>query len=260
MILDEIIENKLLEIEEAKKQLPLGSLIQQIDNAPPVADFFKAIYPNGQLRIIAEVKHASPSKGVFREDFDPIEIAKGYSSAGASAISVLTDKKYFKGNLDFLRNIKQHVTTPLLRKDFIVDPYQVYETRVYGADALLLIVAALEVGKLRDLLELTHALGLNAIVEVHDEDELDTALNVGSRIIGINNRDLRTFKVDLGVSSRLSKMIPPDKIAVAESGIRSHEDINKLRAQGVHVFLIGETFMRFPIPGEQLQNLIAACD
>lgn len=256
MILDEIIENKTSEVEISKNSLPLEQIQEQIKDALPSRNFFDAIKPEGELKIISEVKHASPSKGIFREDFDPVEIAKSYSAAGASAISVLTDQKYFKGELSYLKNIRQNVDTPLLRKDFIVDPYQVYEARLFGADAILLIVAVLDQPALSKLLELTHSLQMNAIVEVHDEHELDRALEADVRIIGINNRDLRTFDVDLNVSIKLSKRVPKDKIVIAESGIGSIGDIDNLRAEGVHVFLIGETFMKAPDPGQKLNELI----
>lgn len=256
MILDEIIENKSTEIKESKNSLPLELITEQLKGALPARDFFDAINPKGELKIISEVKHASPSKGVFREDFDPVEIAKSYSAGGASAISVLTDEKYFKGSLTYLKNIRAEVDTPLLRKDFIIDPYQVYEARLFGADALLLIVAALDQRDLKDLLELTHSLQMNAIVEVHDAEELDRALEADARIIGINNRDLRTFNVDLNVSINLSKKVPGDKIVIAESGIGSIKDIDGLRAEGVHVFLIGETFMKAADPGHKLKELI----
>ena len=256
MILDEIIENKSTEIKESKNSLPLELITEQLKGAFPARDFFDAINPKGELKIISEVKHASPSKGVFREDFDPVEIAKSYSAGGASAISVLTDEKYFKGSLTYLKNIRAEVDTPLLRKDFIIDPYQVYEARLFGADALLLIVAALDQRDLKDLIELTHSLEMNAIVEVHDAEELDRALEADARIIGINNRDLRTFDVDLNVSINLSKKVPGDKIVIAESGIGSIKDIDGLRAEGVHVFLIGETFMKATDPGQKLKELI----
>ncbi len=256
MILDEIIQNKTSEVEISKTSLPLEQIQEQIKDALPSRNFFDAINPKGELKIISEVKHASPSKGVFREDFDPVQIAKSYSRGGASAISVLTDEKYFRGSLSFLKNIRAEVDTPLLRKDFIVDPYQVYEARLFGADAILLIVAALDQTSLSELLELTHSLQMNAIVEVHDENELDRALEADARIIGINNRDLRTFNVDLNVSINLSKKVPGDKIVIAESGIGSIEDIDRLRGEGVHVFLIGETFMKAPDPGQKLKELI----
>jgi indole-3-glycerol phosphate synthase len=194
----------------------------------------------------------------LRGDFDPVKIALGYARSGASALSVLTDEKFFMGSLTYLRAVKEAVDIPLLRKDFIIDPYQVYESRLYGADALLLIVSALGQDALRGLLALTRSLGMDAVVEVHDEDELGRALDAGGRIIGINNRDLRTFEVDLGVSARLARMIPGGVIAIAESGISSGADIKRLRDQGVHVFLIGETFMKAPDPGAELKNLISS--
>lgn len=258
-ILATIIENKIIEIEEAKKSLPLESIVERLKDSEAPRDFFGAIYPGGALKIIAEIKHASPSKGILREHFDPVKIARSYSDSGASALSVLTDEKFFKGSLTYLRKVREAVSIPLLRKDFIVDPYQVYEARYYGADAVLLIVAALGQDMLKELLDLTHTLGLNAVVEVHNESELERALEAGSRIIGINNRDLRTFEVDLGVSVRLAKKIPRGIIVIAESGIGSSEDIRSLRGQGVHVFLIGETFMKAPDPGAELKKLISSC-
>lgn len=257
-ILDEIIENKLIEVEQSEKELPLEQLIEKLGQAPPVRDFYKALKPEGNLRIIAEIKRASPSKGIISKNFDPVLIAKGYAQAGASALSVLTDEKYFKGSLSYLRQIRETVDTPLLRKDFIMKPYQVYEARLYGADALLLIVSALDQNALKDLLELTQSLGMNALIEVHDEDEMERAVSAGARIIGINNRDLKTFTVDLGVSKRLSKNAPEGSIIVAESGIKTEDDISELRSQGVHVFLIGETFMKTDDPGAGLLGLIEA--
>ncbi len=258
MILDDIILNKTTEVKESKNSLPLELVIERIKNALPPRNFFSAIKPDGDLKIISEVKHASPSKGIFRDDFDPVQIAKSYSAGGASAISVLTDEKYFKGSLSYLKNIRAEVETPLLRKDFIIDPYQVYEARLFGADAILLIVAALNQSILKELLDLTHFLDMDAIVEVHDEVELDRALDANARIIGINNRDLRTFDVDLNVSINLSKKVSGDKIVIAESGISSIEDIDRLRGEGVHVFLIGETFMKAPDPGQKLKELISS--
>ncbi len=257
-ILDEIIENKLVEIEHSKKTLPLQKITSELASARPVRDFYAALKPEGNLRIIAEIKRASPSKGIIAKDFDPVRIARSYASAGASALSVLTDENFFKGSLEYLSQIRDAVDTPLLRKDFILDLYQVYESRHFGADALLLIVAALEQDVLCELLELTENLGMNALVEVHDEQELERALSARAKIIGINNRDLKTFTVDLGVSMNLSKKVPNEIIVVAESGIRSSDDITKLRSEGVHVFLIGETFMKTPDPGLELSKLISS--
>lgn len=258
MILDEIIEYKKIEVEKSKGSFPVQSLMSGIFTVQPPRDFYKAIDHGGELRIIAEVKKASPSKGVLRDDFDPVKIALSYANAGASALSVLTDEKFFSGSLSYLRKIRQAVEIPLLRKDFIIDPYQVYESRLYGADALLLIVSALGQDLLKELLRLTRSLGMNAVVEVHDESELARALDAESRIIGINNRDLGTFEVDLDVSARLSGNIPDGVIAIAESGIASGEDIKKLRGKGVHVFLVGEKFMKAPDPGLELKELISS--
>lgn len=258
MILDAIIENKKIEVEKSKGRRSIESLISGIGNMRPPRDFYKAIDPGARLRIIAEIKKASPSKGVLREEFDPEKIALGYAKSGASALSILTDEKFFMGSLEYLSAAREAVAIPLLRKDFIIDPYQVYESRLYGADALLLIVSALGQDSLAELLALTRSLGMSAVVEVHDEIELGRALDAGSGIIGINNRDLRTFEVDLNVSARLARMLPGGVIAIAESGISSGADIKRLRAEGVHVFLIGETFMKAPDPGAELKNLISS--
>ncbi len=256
-ILDKIIDNKLAEVQASKNSLPIESIIQKLKSALPPRDFYNAINPNGNLHIIAEIKRASPSKGVFRwQDFNPVQIAKGYACGGAAALSILTDNQFFKGKLDYLRQIQQEVAIPLLRKDFILDAYQIYESRLHGADALLLIVSALSEANLRDFLNLTHSLGMNAIVEVHDEREVDVALGAGSRIIGINNRNLKTFDVDLDISVRLSKRIPKEKIVIAESGVKAYNDIRKLREVGIHVFLIGETLMKACDPSEELKNLL----
>jgi indole-3-glycerol phosphate synthase len=256
MILDKIIRNKRVEVERAKKDFPLGLLSSRIEKTNPPRDFLKAIAPNGNVKIIAEIKRASPSRGELREDFDPIEIAKAYSKGGASALSVLTDRGFFKGDLNHLLDVSKTVETPLLRKDFLVDPYQVYESRFYGADALLLIAAVLDRNTLTELLELTHSLNMNAIVEVHDEEDLEKALLSPSKIIGINNRDLRTFNVSLDVSVRLSRLIPKEMIVIAESGITSGDDIRRLKEEGICVFLIGETFMRAECPGKELENML----
>ncbi|MEW6145296.1 MAG: indole-3-glycerol phosphate synthase TrpC [Thermodesulfobacteriota bacterium] len=258
MILDRILENKRSEVKKSKETRTLASIERELNGALPARDFYKALVDGARIRIIAEVKKASPSKGVLRGDFDPVKIALGYEKGGAAALSVLTDEKFFMGSLSYLRAIGEAVDIPLLRKDFIIDPYQVYEARLYGADAVLLIVSALAQDELKELLGLAHSLGMNAVVEVHDERELDMALDAGSRIIGINNRDLRTFEVDLGVSARLSRNIPEGVIAIAESGISSRDDIKKLMAQGVRVFLIGETFMKAADPGLELKNLLSS--
>lgn len=258
MILDEILENKSLEVETSKQEMPLKTLKELIKNLPPTRDFFRALKDPSGVRIIAEIKKASPSKGVLRPNFDPAEIARQYSLGGAAAISVLTDKNYFQGSLDYLELVKECGTVPVLRKDFIIDPYQVYESRAFGADALLLIVSALDPERLKALLELTHSLGMEALVEVHDEDEMAVALKSGCNIIGINNRNLKTFNVDTQVSVRLSKMVPKEKVVVCESGIGSH-NIGEMMQEGLNVFLIGETFMKADDPQKELETLIQRC-
>ncbi len=260
MILNKIIENKRSEVERSKKYTSIDFLKRELQKVEGTRDFHEGIRPDGRTKVIAEIKRASPSKGVIREDFDPVEIAKSYSRGGASAISVLTDSIFFKGSLDHLRDVRSAVVLPLLRKDFIIDPYQVYESRLYGADAILLIVAALDSTTLIELLELAHSLKMDAIVEIHDELELDKAIEAGSKIIGINNRDLKTFDVSLETSIRLCELIPKNKIIVSESGIGSRDDIKRLKSAGINVLLIGETFMRAPEPGEELRKLLSGCN
>lgn len=257
-ILDTIIENKKIEVQRSKGVRSLESLERGLSGAPEPRDFYKALGDGARVRIIAEIKKASPSKGVLREDFDPVKIAISYEQGGAAALSVLTDEKFFMGSLSYLRAVRDAVGIPLLRKDFIIDPYQVYESRLGGADALLLIVSALNDESLGAILGLAHSLGMNAVVEVHDEVELRRALDAGSRIVGINNRDLRTFEVDLGVSVRLSRDIPEGVIIIAESGIGSSADIQMLMEHGVHAFLIGEAFMKAPEPGVALSHLMTS--
>jgi indole-3-glycerol phosphate synthase len=245
MILDDIVADKIPEIEARKRELPLEELKKAASEQPPALDFASTLKGEG-VKIIAEVKKASPSKGVIRVDFNPLDIALTYAENGASAISVLTDNKYFQGSLDYLREIKKALedkNVPLLRKEFILDEYQVYESRANGADALLLIVAILDTEKLETLLELSHILGMGCLVEVHNESELETALSSGAGIIGINNRDLKTFEVDLDTTGRLRPLIPGDKVVVSESGIKDRGDMEKLAGWGVDAVLIGESLM-----------------
>lgn len=248
MILDEIVESKKKSLEVAKEEHPLEGLKERLVTLPPARDFQRAIAYGGgakdRIRIIAEIKRASPSKGMIREYFVPAEIARGYFEAGAAAISVITEEKYFKGKLEYLSGLRGNMRIPLLRKDFIFDEYQIFESRVAGADALLLIVAVLGKDRLKELLELTHSLGMSALVEVHDEAETEIALESGAKIIGVNNRDLKTFKTDINTTIRLAPYIPRDRVLVSESGINTHEDILKLREWGVEAFLIGEALMR----------------
>lgn len=255
MILDEIISHKRIEIESSKRKEPLDELKSMLEDVAEPRDFLTAVKPGDRRKIIAEIKKASPSKGVIREDFDPLEIAKDYQSAGACAISVLTDNRFFQGKLSYLKDIKRIVDIPLLRKDFIIDPYQVYESRIHGADAILLIASCLSVSQMEDLLGLTHDLGMNAIVEIHTREELEKSLSVDSKIIGINNRDLKTFQVDLNVTFRLSPMVSGDRVVVSESGI-TLANIHTLYDKGIKVFLIGESFMKAPCPADALRSML----
>jgi len=244
MILDKIIKENLVELEKRKKDLPLADVKMAALRQPPPLDFALAL--QGQnLKLIAEVKKASPSKGIIRQDFDPVAIASIYCRSGAAAISVLTEEKYFLGKLEYLRDIKNIPGNylPLLRKDFLHDPYQIYEARAWGADAVLLIAAILTPTRLKELLLLATELGMAALVEVHNEKELETALNLEVRIVGINNRDLNTFKVDLNTTFRLKPLIPDNIIVVSESGIHTRDDVLKIKTLGINAVLIGEALM-----------------
>jgi len=245
MILNEIVKDNLEELEARKHSLPLAELKRVVLEQPPPLEFASGLHGE-RIRLIAEVKKASPSRGIIRPDFDPVDIAQTYASNGASAISVLTETRYFQGSLNHLKDIRNSLGNkrpPLLRKDFITDPYQVYESRAYGADSLLLIMAILNPQKLEELLRLSHELGMSCLVEVHNEAELEIALRSGTRIIGINNRDLKTFTVDLATTERLRPLIPRDKIVVSESGIKDRRDMEKLRQWGVDAVLVGESLM-----------------
>jgi indole-3-glycerol phosphate synthase len=244
MILDQIVANKKRELAVSQRNLPLADLRRIALAAPPPVDFAPALRGGG-IKLIAELKKASPSRGVIRADFDSVEIAQIYADNGASAISVLTESKYFRGRLGHLKHIKTALgrTLPLLRKDFIFDPYQIYESRAYGADSLLLIVAILAPRQLVELIGLTRQLGMECLVEVHNEAELEIALKSPARIIGINNRDLSTFTVDINTTRRLRPLIPTDRIVVSESGIKDRADMARLRQWGVDAVLIGEALM-----------------
>jgi len=245
MILDQIVADNLRELEARKGSVPLAELQRLALEQPPPLDFASALYGD-RIQLIAEIKKASPSRGIIRADFNPVEIAKIYASSGASAISVLTEARFFQGSLNHLRDVRNALgikRLPLLRKDFLTDPYQIYESRAYGADSLLLIVAILTPEKLEELLWLSHHLGMSCLVEVHNEAELEIALNGRASILGINNRDLNTFNVDLATTRRLRPLIPKDRIVVSESGIKNRDDIEKLRQWGVEAVLIGEYLM-----------------
>lgn len=245
MILEQIVADCKKDLEGRKKTTPLEKLKAiAYEQAQPL-DFARALRGNS-VRLIAEVKKASPSKGVICADFNPVAIAQAYARGGAAAISVLTENRYFQGSLGYLSEIKialKSNAVPLLRKDFIFDPYQVYEARAYGADALLLIVAILKPSLLSKLLDLSHKLNMKCLVEVHNETELETALKSGAEIIGINNRDLKTFSVDINVTGRLRPFIPSDRVVVSESGIKSRDDIAQMRRWGINAVLVGEALM-----------------
>ena len=258
MILDRIVADNLPELEARKLNFPLAEL-KRMALAQPAARDFAAALQGDDISLIAEVKKASPSRGVICYDFDPVAIARTYADNDVAAISVLTETKYFQGRLDYLKDIANalgddHV--PLLRKDFIHDTYQVYEARAYDADCLLLIVAILTPEKLTELLQLSHELGMHCLVEVHTEAELEIALRSESRIIGINNRDLKTFTVDLATTERLRPLIPSDRIVVSESGIKSREHMEQLRQWGVDAVLIGESLLTGPDIAAKIKELL----
>jgi len=256
VILDDIVAAKRAELAVQKQQVPLSQLQDMaLFRATPLP-FLRTLREWPGRAIIAEVKKASPSKGVIRADFEPLSLARIYAASGAAAISVLTERQFFQGSLDFLPLIRQHVALPLLRKDFLFDPYQVYEARAFGASAVLLIVAILSDGQLTELSSLAHALGLDCLIEVHDEAELRRALVCGVRLLGINNRDLRTFHTTIETSERLLRLVPPEVTVVSESGLSRGEQLSRLEAHGARAFLIGETFMAAPDPGVPLRALL----
>lgn len=257
MILEKIVAATRRELEEAKMSLPLAEVKRLSQDQPPALDFAAALIGGG-IKLIAEIKKASPSRGVIRTDFDPVALARVYADNGAAAISVLTETKYFQGSLSHLKAVKAALgrrQLPLLRKDFIFDPYQVYQSRSYGADALLLIVAVLRPGELKALLELSHQLGMHCLVEVHNEVELEIALESEAKIIGINNRDLTTFTVDLATTERLRPLIPRDRLVVSESGIKSRRDVERLEKLRVNAVLIGEALMTAPDVAARIKEL-----
>ncbi|MCS6864770.1 MAG: indole-3-glycerol phosphate synthase TrpC [Gemmataceae bacterium] len=254
-ILDRILETKQREVAAAKAMVPACELERRIADCPPVRDFPRSLRRTGQVAIIAEVKKASPSAGVIRPDFDPVAIARLYEAHGAAAISVLTDSEYFQGHLDYLTAIKSVVRLPVLRKDFIIDRYQLLEARAAGADAVLLIAECLPGEQLATLQQQATAIGLHTLVELHDAEQLPRVLACGATIIGINNRDLRTFITRLDHTRELRPHIPPDRTVVSESGIRSHADLVALQAAGVQAVLVGESLMRAPDIGAALDSL-----
>jgi len=257
-ILRKILCRKREEVAQRSAVLPLNELSQRAQAAAPVRGFARALRDSveaGQSAVIAEIKKASPSKGVLRENFDPAAIARSYQAGGASCLSVLTDVDFFQGADEYLQQARVACALPVLRKDFVLDPYQVYEARALGADCILLIVAALEDEMLMELLQLAGHLGMDALVEVHDATEMERALATPASLIGVNNRNLRTFETSLETTIELLPAFPLDRLLVTESGIHSRDDVQLMRNNGVHAFLIGEAFMRADNPGERLAEL-----
>lgn len=259
-ILNKILNTKRAEVQAAMVEKPLVQLRKETDKASPPRNFAGAIHAKlvaNKPAVIAEIKKASPSKGVIREDFNPAEIAKSYEKGGAACLSVLTDSQYFQGSADYLKQARAAVKLPVLRKDFMIDPYQIYESRAMGADCILLIVAALELKQMRELEQLSHDLGMAVLVEVHDGDELELALQLETPLIGINNRNLRTFDVTLDTTLSLLARVPDDRCVITESGIFTSDDVALMRSNHVNTFLVGEAFMRQPDPGAELARVFA---
>lgn len=254
-MLNRIIAGKREEVAQRKRSLPVSTLQERIVQRQAPLDFGSAISGDG-IRLIAEIKRASPSRGILCHDFDPVALARTYARGGAAAISVLTETNYFEGSIDHLAAIREEVRLPLLRKDFIFDQYQVYESRAYGADALLLIVAILSQEQLEEHLSLSRSLGLSCLVEVHNEDEVERALLSGAEIIGINNRDLNTFEVDVNITRRLRPLISGEQTVVSESGISSRGDIEKLKEWGVNAVLVGEALVTADDIPSKMRELI----
>lgn len=260
-VLQKILQRKAEEVAERSQQLPLDELKSRAADAPPVRGFAAAVeakIATGLPAVIAEVKKASPSKGVIRADFDPAAIARSYEAGGAACLSVLTDVDFFQGADEYLQQARAACALPVLRKDFTVDPWQVYESRALGADCILLIVAALADAQLAELSGLALDLGLDVLVEVHNLDELERALQVPAPLLGINNRNLRTFDVTLDTTLALKEAVPRDRRLVTESGIVTVADVRRMRDAGIDAFLVGEAFMRERDPGQALQRLFFA--
>jgi len=256
MILPRIIEEKRRVIEEAKKVKPQDELIREVKNVCIRSLFKKNISRAHHINLIAEIKKASPSRGVLRGDFNPSKIAVTYQANGASAISVLTDERFFEGKLEYIKRVKESTTLPVLRKDFFIDEYQIYETLTVGADAILLICEILSKDEMIRFYNLASSLGLDVLLETHNEEDLDKALATGGPIIGINNRDLHTFRTDLDVTQRLVRLIPKDRVIVSESGIKTYEDIMFLKSIGVNAVLIGEVLMEANDIAAKMRELI----
>ncbi|MCI1955552.1 MAG: indole-3-glycerol phosphate synthase TrpC [Oscillospiraceae bacterium] len=254
MILDEIAAKRSIQLRRERDAAPLAEVKKAAERAPAPKNFKAALQKRG-LSVIAEVKKASPSKGLIRPDFHPAEIAARYEAAGADALSVLTEEAYFQGSSQALREARAEVKLPILRKDFIVSPYQIYEARAIGADAILLIAAILDTATLKEYKKIADSLGLASLLEAHTEEELEKVLAAGAEIVGINNRDLTTFRVDLGTAARLAKLVPPGRVLVSESGVASRADMETAARAGADAVLIGETLMRSGDPAATLREL-----
>jgi indole-3-glycerol phosphate synthase len=255
-ILDKIVATKRGEIERAKLAAPESELHARLRDAPPVRDFFTPLAAGGRVKLIAEVKRASPSAGVIRADFDPVSIAQIYEAHGAACISVLTDVSCFQGSIEYLSEIRAAVDLPLLRKDFILDSYQLIEARVAGADAVLLIAECLDDCNLRKLFNETCELGMTPLVELYQPENLQRVFDAGATLIGVNNRDLHTFTVDLEHTIRMRERVPDQCVLVGESGIKTHDDVRRLEAAGVDAILVGESLMREPDIGAAVDRLL----
>ena len=261
-ILKKICDVKVQEVAAAKKAIPLTEMRRDAESRVSTRDFVGAIrakIAKGQAGVIAEVKKASPSKGVIRADFDPADIAQSYmvgdGKISAACLSVLTDRQFFQGQPDYLKQARASTLLPVLRKDFMIDPYQIYESRVMGADCVLLIAACLDDAHMAEMEQIAFNLDMDVLVEVHDGEELQRALKLKTPLVGINNRNLRTFEVDIQTTIALKKDVPADRLLVTESGILTQADVQTLRGAGIEAFLVGEAFMRAPAPGEALANL-----
>jgi indole-3-glycerol phosphate synthase len=255
MILDKIIETKKVELEQLTTEVPLARVREAASAMMSTRDF-KAALSSRQCAIIAEIKRRSPSKGLLRGDLNAVTMAELYERNGAAAVSVLTDKTFFGGDIQDLTDVRKKIAIPILRKDFVIDAYQIYEARAAGADAVLLIAAVLKDGRLAEFIELAESLRIAALVEIHSREELDRALSARAEIIGINNRDLKTFKTDLKVSLDMAPLIPEKCLAVSESGISGRKDIQELMNAGIHAFLVGELLMTAPDAGMRLKELM----
>ena len=259
-ILNKIVSVKREELAQALERRSLAAVRADAESRVLTRDFEAALrgsIARGRSAVIAEVKKASPSKGVLRADFEPADIAQSYAEHGASCLSVLTDRQFFQGSVDYLKQARASCQLPVLRKDFLIDPYQVYESRAMGADAILLIAACLDDAQMRDMEAIARGLFMSVLVEVHDAAELERALALKTGLIGVNNRNLRTFEVSLDTTLSLMNRVPADRLLITESGILAREDVQRMTSAGVHAFLVGEAFMRAPDPGAAMARLFA---